>query len=55
VQKIAEGRSTKEVATELGISVKTAETHRTNLMRKTPIALRQRDRPLRHRRRLIAP
>lgn len=34
VQLIAEGKSTKEVAQVLGISVKTAETHRTNLMRK---------------------
>jgi DNA-binding NarL/FixJ family response regulator len=34
VQLIAEGRSSKEVAEALGISVKTAETHRANLMRK---------------------
>jgi len=34
VQLIAEGKATKEVAEVLGISVKTAETHRTNLMRK---------------------
>ena len=34
VQLIAEGKSTKEVAQVLGISVKTADTHRTNLMRK---------------------
>lgn len=34
IQLIAEGRSTKEVAQFLGISVKTAETHRTNLKRK---------------------
>lgn len=34
VQLIAEGRSTKEVADRLGISPKTAETHRTNVMRK---------------------
>lgn len=33
-QLLAEGNSTKEVATALGISVKTAETHRTNIMRK---------------------
>jgi DNA-binding NarL/FixJ family response regulator len=33
-QLIAEGRSSKEVADTLGISVKTAETHRANLMRK---------------------
>jgi DNA-binding NarL/FixJ family response regulator len=34
VQLVAEGRSNKEVATILNISVKTAETHRTNIMRK---------------------
>jgi DNA-binding NarL/FixJ family response regulator len=34
VQLIAEGRSTKEVADRLTISPKTAETHRTNIMRK---------------------
>jgi DNA-binding NarL/FixJ family response regulator len=34
IQLIAEGKATKEVADVLGISVKTAETHRTNLMRK---------------------
>lgn len=34
VQLIAEGKSTKEVADRLGISPKTAETHRTNIMRK---------------------
>lgn len=34
LQMIAEGRSTKQVAQRLGISVKTAETHRTNLMKK---------------------
>lgn len=34
LQLIAEGKSTKEVATLLAISVKTAETHRVNLMRK---------------------
>lgn len=34
VQLLAEGKSTKEVATTLGISVKTAETHRSNIMRK---------------------
>jgi len=34
VQLLAEGKSSKEVAAVLGISVKTAETHRTNLMRK---------------------
>ena len=34
VQLLAEGKSSKEVADILGISFKTAETHRTNLMRK---------------------
>lgn len=34
VQLLAEGRSNKEVAAELGITVKTAETHRANIMRK---------------------
>ena len=34
VQLLAEGRSNKEVARVLGISVKTAETHRSNIMRK---------------------
>jgi DNA-binding NarL/FixJ family response regulator len=34
VQLLAEGKSSKEVANILGISFKTAETHRTNLMRK---------------------
>jgi DNA-binding NarL/FixJ family response regulator len=35
VQLLAEGRSNKDVAKALGISVKTAETHRSNIMRKT--------------------
>lgn len=34
VQLLAEGRSSKEVAVVLGLSVKTAETHRSNIMRK---------------------
>jgi DNA-binding NarL/FixJ family response regulator len=34
VQLLAEGRSNKDVARALGISVKTAETHRSNIMRK---------------------
>lgn len=34
VQLIAEGKSNKEVADALGISVRTAETHRANLLRK---------------------
>jgi DNA-binding NarL/FixJ family response regulator len=35
VQLLAEGKSNKDVARALGISVKTAETHRSNIMRKT--------------------
>lgn len=34
LQLIAEGRSTKDVARLLGVSIKTAETHRTQLMKK---------------------
>ena len=34
LQLMAEGRTSKEIATILGVSVKTAETHRTNVMRK---------------------
>jgi len=34
VQLLAEGKTTKEVAAVLGMSVKTAETHRSNVMRK---------------------
>ena len=34
IQLVAEGKTTKEVASVLSLSVKTAETHRTNLMRK---------------------
>jgi len=34
VQLLAEGKSSKEVAVVLGLSVKTAETHRSNIMRK---------------------
>ena len=34
IQLLAEGKTTKEVAATLHLSVKTAETHRTNLMRK---------------------
>jgi len=37
VQLLAEGKSSKEVAVGLGISVKTAETHRANIMRKLEI------------------
>lgn len=38
VQLLAEGKSNKEVATILGISVKTAETHRAAIMRKLKLA-----------------
>ena len=34
VQLLAEGKSSKEVARALGLSVKTAETHRANIMRR---------------------
>jgi DNA-binding CsgD family transcriptional regulator len=34
VQLLAEGKSSKEVANKLKISVKTAETHRANIMRR---------------------
>ena len=37
VQLLAEGKSTKEVAALLNLSVKTAETHRSNVMRKLGI------------------
>ena len=37
VQLLAEGKSSKEVASVLGISVKTAETHRANIMRKLQV------------------
>lgn len=37
VQLLSEGKSSKEVASVLGISVKTAETHRANIMRKLEI------------------
>lgn len=37
VQLLAEGKTSKEVASKLGISVKTAETHRANVMRKLEI------------------
>ncbi len=34
LQLIAEGITTKEISARLGVAIKTAETHRTNLMRK---------------------
>jgi DNA-binding NarL/FixJ family response regulator len=34
IQLLAEGQSSKEIAVELGLSVKTAETHRANLMKR---------------------
>jgi DNA-binding NarL/FixJ family response regulator len=37
LQLISEGKSTKEVASVLGISTKTAESHRTRLMQKLDI------------------
>ena len=37
VQLLSEGKSSKEVAVDLNISVKTAETHRSNIMRKLDI------------------
>ena len=37
LQLIAEGRTTKEIAVKLGLSVKTAETHRTKLMERLDI------------------
>jgi DNA-binding NarL/FixJ family response regulator len=37
IQLLAEGKTTKEAAAALGISVKTAETHRANVMRKLQI------------------
>jgi DNA-binding NarL/FixJ family response regulator len=37
LQLVAEGKSTKETARILGLSVKTAESHRTHIMRKLDI------------------
>jgi len=34
VQLLGEGKSSKEVAVTLGVSVKTAESHRSNIMKK---------------------
>ena len=38
VKLICDGKSSKEIATALGISTKTAETHRANVMRKLKIS-----------------
>ena len=37
VQRIAEGQTTKEIAADLGLGVKTVESHRINVMRKLDI------------------
>jgi DNA-binding CsgD family transcriptional regulator len=37
LQLLAEGKTSKEVAVALNISVKTAETHRVNIMRKLEV------------------
>jgi DNA-binding NarL/FixJ family response regulator len=37
VQRIAEGQTTKKIAWRLGVSIKTVESHRINLMRKLDI------------------
>ena len=37
IQRIAEGQTTKEIAADLGLGVKTVESHRINLMRKLDI------------------
>lgn len=37
LQLVAEGRSTKDIARKLGVSIKTVETHRTELMRRLDI------------------
>jgi DNA-binding NarL/FixJ family response regulator len=37
LQLLAEGRSNKEIATVMGVSTKTAETHRKNIMRKLDV------------------
>jgi DNA-binding NarL/FixJ family response regulator len=34
IQLLAEGRSSKEIAVTLGLSVKTADTHRANIMQR---------------------
>ena len=40
VQLLAEGKSSKEVAVALGLSVKTAETHRARIMQKLRLTTR---------------
>ena len=37
LRRIAEGRSTKEIAFDLGLSVKTVETHRAQIMERVGI------------------
>ena len=37
LQMVAEGKTTKEIAQTLGLSVKTADSHRTRLMQKLEI------------------
>jgi DNA-binding NarL/FixJ family response regulator len=37
LQLVAEGNTTKQIAQRLGLSVKTVETHRTNLMERLQI------------------
>jgi len=37
LQLVAEGKTTKEIAVVLGVSVKTAESHRTRLMEKLDV------------------
>jgi DNA-binding NarL/FixJ family response regulator len=37
LQLVAEGKTTKEIAAQLGISAKTADSHRTNIMEKLDI------------------
>ena len=51
LQMIAEGKTTKEIAATLGISVKTVETHRQRTMEKLRDRQRRRPRQVRHPRR----